>query len=136
MANEAVLIQQLQDRLPQVVMADGASGTNIEKGTILKLSDANLAAPSSADGEFFAGILASENVGADGQTLYAVWTKGIFDIKLTNATVAAGEPVKIAGANLVALADDDTIANSREVVGVAIQDGAANEVIEVMVGER
>jgi hypothetical protein len=136
MANEAILIQQLQDRLPEVTMADGASGTDIEKGTILQLTDANTGSASSADGQFFAGILASENVGADGQTRYAVWTKGIFDLKLTDATVAAGEPVKIAGANLVALADDDTIENSREVVGVALQDGAANEVIEVMVGER
>ena len=133
MANETILVQRLQDRLSTVVVADG---TAIEKGTILQLTDANIGSPSSADGEFFAGIAASEKVANDGSTSLAVWTKGVFDIKLTAATVAAGEPVKIAGANLAAIADDATIANSREIIGYAMQDGVASEVIQVMVGER
>ena len=134
MTNEAVLVQDLEYKHLQITMADGSSGTDIEKGTILKLSDANLGAPSTADGEFFLGILLTENVGGDGTTRYAVSRYGVWDLKLTAATVAAGEPVKIAGTNLVALADDDTIGNKGEVVGLALQDGATNEVIEVLVG--
>lgn len=131
MANEATLVQQLEDRLLELTVADG---TGIEKGTILQLTDATTGSASSADGEFFGGIAAVEKVANDGQLRIPVWRRGVFDMKLTNATVAAGEPVKIAGANLVALADDDTIANAGEVVGIALQDGAANEVIEVLVG--
>ncbi len=133
MANEAVMIRRLQDRLGEVTVADG---TAIAKGCILQLTDPQTGSASSADGQFFAGIAVSEKAANDGTTKMAVWTKGVFDIKLTTATVAAGEPVKIAGANLVALANDDTIGNSREVVGVALQDGANDEVIQVMVGER
>lgn len=134
MANEAVLIQDLEYRQLEVTMANGAAGTDIEQYTILKLTDPNTGAASSADGDFFLGILAVENVGADGQTRYAVYRGGVWDLKLTTATVAAGEPVKIAGANLVALANDDTVANSMEQVGMALQTGANDEVIEVLVG--
>jgi len=133
MANEAKHIQRLQDRLLEVTVADDAG---IAKGCILQLTDAQTGSASSADGEFFAGIASTEKVANDGMVKMGVWTKGVWDLKLTNATVAAGEPVKIAGANLVAIADDSTIPNSREVVGVALQDGAENEVIQVLVGER
>jgi len=134
MANEAILVQDLEYRHLEVTMADGASGTDIEKHTILKLSDPNTGAASSADGDLFLGILLTENVGADGTTRYAVSRHGVWDMKLTTATVAAGDPLKIAGANLVAKADDDTVNNFSEVVGMALQDGANDEVIEVLVG--
>ena len=134
MANEAVLIQDLEYRQLEVTMANGSAGTDILKNTILKLSDPNTGAASSADGDFFLGILAIDNVGGDGTVRYAVFRGGVWDLKLTTATVAAGEPVKIAGANLVAIADDDTVANSMEVVGMALQTGANDEVIEVLVG--
>jgi hypothetical protein len=131
MANEAILVQQLEDRLMEVTVADG---TGIEKGSILQLTDPTTGSLSAADGNFFAGIAASEKVANDGSTRLAVWRYGVFDLKLTAATVAAGEPVKIAGENLVALADDDTIENKGEVVGIALQSGIASEVIEVLVG--
>ena len=128
MANEAKLVQRLQDRLSQGIVAEDAT---ILKGTILQIGDANVLSASSADGEFFGGIAYADKVADDGSTTLAVWTKGVFDMKLTTATIAAGEPVKIAGANLVAIADDDTAANSNEIIGYALQDGANDEVIEV-----
>lgn len=134
MANEAVLIQDLEYRHLEVTMADGASGTDIEKGTILKLGDPNTGSASSADGDLFLGILLSENVGADGQTRYAVSRKGVWDIKDSGSGITAGQVVKIAGANLIATADDDQIEKMTEIVGVALQTAAANEVIEVLVG--
>ena len=79
MANEAVLIQDLEYRQLEVTMADGASGTDIEQYTILKLADPNTGAASSADGDLFLGILAVENKGADGQTRYAVYRGGVWD---------------------------------------------------------
>ena len=115
-------------------MADGSSGTNIEKHTILKLADANTGAASSADGDLFLGILLAENVGADGQTRYSVSRNGVWDIKATNATITAGDTVKISGANLIATADDDQIEKQSETLGMALQDAGTNEVIEVLVG--
>jgi hypothetical protein len=133
MANEAVLVQDLETKHLEVTVADN---TGLAKGTILKLTDPNEGEASSADGDFFLGILLEEKVADDGQTRMAVSRHGVWDLKLTDATVAAGEMVKISGANLVALADDDTIANSGEVVGMALQDGTNNEVIEVLVGAQ
>ena|SRR3990167_2431614 len=134
MANEAVLVQQLEDRLFEVTVADG---TAIAKGAILKFgSDPNTAVISAADGDLFAGILAVEKVASDGQTRVPVWRKGVFDILVTASTGSAtlGKPVKINGANQVTLADDDTVANSNEVVGIALETGSAGEVINVLVG--
>lgn len=131
MANEAVLVQQLQDRLPQCKVADG---TTIEKGTVLKLADANLGAASSADGDIFLGIAAAEKVANDGSTTLSYWNKGIFDMKCDGVGVTAGDPVKIGGANLISVADDATAAGLKEIVGIALQTGAANEVIEVRLG--
>jgi|TARA_R100000501_G_C2628714_1_gene123031 hypothetical protein len=134
MANEAVLVQDLEYRHLEVTMADGAAGTDIEKGTLLKLSDPTTGAASSADGDLFLGILLTENVGADGQTRYAVSRHGVWDIKDSGAGVTVGDMVKISGANLIATADDDQIEKHSEVVGMALQTGAADEVIEVLVG--
>lgn len=132
MANEATLVQQLEERLLEVTVADGAG---IEKGTILKLSDPNTAAASSADGDLFAGIASSEKVASDGSTRLAVWRHGVFDMKCDGVGVTVGDRLKINGANLVGVADVTTAADFNEAFGTALQTGAASEVIEVLVGE-
>ena len=135
MANEAVLIQDLEYRHLEVTMANGSSGTDIEKGTILKLADPNIGAASSADGDLFLGILLEENVGGDGTIRYGVSRHGVWDIKnKASTTITAGDMVKISGANLIAPADDDQVEKHSEVVGMALQDATADEVIEVLVG--
>ncbi len=134
MANEAVLIQDLEYKQLEVTMADGAAGTDIEQYTLLKIADPNTGSASSADGDLFLGILAVENVGADGQVRYAVYRGGVWDIKATTATITVGNLVKLAGANLVATADDDQVELHSEVVGMALQTAANDEVIEVLVG--
>lgn len=130
MANETKLVQKLQDRLSQVVVADD---TGIEKGTLLALTDANTGVASSADGDIPVGIAASEKEADDGSTTLAIYTYGIFDMTCDGTGVTAGDPVKIGGANLISVADDATAAGLKEVIGYARQTGAASEVIEVMV---
>lgn len=130
MANEAKLVQRLQDRLPQVIVA---AGVTIEKGTLLQLTDPNTGSASSADGEIALGIAAAEKDGSDSSTTLAIYTRGIFDMKVDGVGVTAGDPVKIGGANLISLADDATAAGLKEVIGYARQTGAASEVIEVEV---
>ena len=134
MANEAVLVQDLEVKHLEVTMADGSSGTDIEKGTILQLSDPNTGSASSGDNQTFLGILTVENVGADGTTRYAVSRHGVWDIKATGSSITAGNFVKIAGANLIADADDAAVMGANENVGMALQDAANDEVIEVLVG--
>ena len=135
MAAEGILIQDLEYRHLEVTMANGSSGTDIEKGTLLKLADPNTGAASSADGDLFLGILLEENVGGDGTTRYAVSRGGVWDLtNKASTTITAGDMVKISGANLITTADDDQIEKHSEVVGMALQDAGTNEVIEVLVG--
>lgn len=131
MANEAILVQQLEDRLLECTVADGAL---IEKGTILKLTDPNTGVASGADGDIFLGIAAYEKVASDGSTRMSVHRHGVFDLKDSGSGIAVGAFVKIAGANLIATADDDQVEASGEVVGMALQTASASEVIEVLVG--
>lgn len=134
MANETKLVQRLQDRLSQVTVA---SGVTIKKGTILKLTDPNTGATSSADGDIAVGIAAFEKDGADSSTTLSTYTRGIFDMKCDGVGVTAGDYVKIGGANLISvwLGSTDTVAGDAEklILGVARQTGAASEVIEVEV---
>ena len=135
MANEASIIQLLGNGGDPVEYTV-ADGTGIAKGTIMKFSsDPRTIAASSADGDFIAGIAASEKVASDGSTTLAVYTNGIFDIACTASTGSAvlGAPVKVTGANTIAPADDDTIENSSEAFGVALETGSASEVVAVKV---
>jgi len=134
MADEAVLVQLREATLFQVTVANG---TSIEKGTVLKWSaDPNTAAASTADGDLFAGILAEEKVASDGQTEVAVWrAHSVVTLKTSaGGTAVLGAPVKIDGANLIDVADDDTIENSGQVVGIALETGGNAEVIQVLLG--
>lgn len=133
MTNEAVLVQQLEDRLLEVTVADG---TAITKGCVLKLSDPNIGAASSADGDIFLGIATGDKVANDGQVRMAVWRHGVFDMKCQSGTgVTCGDVVKISGANTIFVADDDIAEHGSQAFGIALQTGAANEVIEVLIGE-
>ncbi len=134
MANEAILVQQLEDRLFEVTVADN---TGIPKGTILKFdSDPNTAAASSADGDIFAGIAAEEKVADDGQVRLAVWRRGVFALKAhgSTGTITLGHKVKIAGANLIDPAAVTTEADFAEHLGTVIETSENNEVVNVLVG--
>ena len=65
---------------PPVAMtiADGSAGTNIEKGTLVKLSDPFTVAASDGDADVIAGVTAEEKIGGDGKTKIGVYRSGIF----------------------------------------------------------
>ena len=131
MANEATMIQRLQDRLPEVNVD---ANTGIAKGAILKGANNNTAALGSADGDFFVGIAAYEKDATDDSTKLSVYDRGVFECNLSS-TVSYGEPLKISTpTNYLIKADDDTILNSAEIVGYALEDGTAGQRIEVRVG--
>lgn len=133
MTNEAVLVQDLEYRHLEVSMADGSAGDLVLKGTILALSDANVGAASSADNDLFLGILLEDNVGADGQTRYAVSRKGVWDIKDSGTGTGVGIAVMIKGANVFAISDA-TSQEMGQLMGMTLQTAAGSEVVEVLVG--
>ena len=134
MANEATL----RLRMSNPISMTCADGTAIAKGALLQLTEPRTVSASSADGEFFFGVAAADKIANDGRTQVAVFIDGIFDITTvaSPAAIVAGEPVKIAGANLIDLADDSTIGNAAEVVGVALETvtATAQETIQVLMG--
>ena len=136
MADEAVLVQQLETRFFEATIADGSAGSTILKGTIMKWgSDPNTVIVSSGDGDLFAGILLAYKVTGDGVTRVALARHAVYAMKITSGgTTVLGEPVKIAGANQIALADDATAQKTSEMVGISLETGANSETVQVLVG--
>jgi hypothetical protein len=129
MANEAVCIETPTEFRRYTVADAGA----IALGTILKLSDPNTAAASSADNDVFAGIAWEEKTANDGITQITAAVNGIWDLTATNAGITAGGLVSIGDANKILAADANAIAKG-EVVGKALETASGNEVIRVAVG--
>jgi hypothetical protein len=132
MANEAVILELFGQPSGEPIRFSVVDSVGLEKGTIMRMSGADLyAEASAANGDLFAGIVATEKVASDGSTTLGLYTKGIFDLKSDTGTITMGECVKISGANLIA-----QIETGEEVktLGVALEASAANEVIRVAVG--
>lgn len=132
MANEAVIIELLGNGGDPIDVTV-ADGTGIEKGTLMQISDPRTGTATSGNGDKFIGIAAVEKVANDGQTNIPVYTHGIFDLKDSGAGITAGTMVKVNGANLIATADEAGAQDASEIVGLALETAAANEVIEVLV---
>ena len=132
MANEAVIIQLPSNVYPvRRTIADGSAGTDIEKGTIMKLADPNTVSASTGTGDIFGGILAEEKVGGDGATTCSCHLVGVFDLTCNaGETVTGGTKVTSSGANLIRDATEAEV-NAGKWIGVAEEDGAVNEVIRV-----
>ena len=134
MANEAVIVELLgnQGDVMKFTVADGGA---ISKGTLMKYgSDPRTSVISSSDGDLFCGIASEEKVASDGQTEIGVYTNLIADLKITaGGTSVLGGTVKIGAANQVTVADDDTVAKAREVVGTSLETGGNAEVVEVKI---
>lgn len=130
MANEAVLMWELSPPIP--FTCDNATG--IEKGTILQLTDPMTVSASSADNQTSIGVAAEEKIASDGKTKIAVYVDGVFRMKDSGSGVTAGDLLKIAGANLVATADDAGAQGPNEIVGKALETAAGSETLHVLVG--
>lgn len=130
MANEAVCIET-PTRFRRYTVANENA---IPLGTILKLSDPNTAAASSADNDVFAGIAWEEKTANDGITEIVAAVNGVWDITTTNAAIVAGALVSIGGANLILTADTNAVIKG-ELVGKAQETCSGTEVIRVAVGE-
>jgi len=135
MANEAVIVELLGNR-GEVLDFTIADAQAVAKGTLMKTIDPRACSGASAavDNEVFAGIAASEKVASDGQTRLGLYTKGIFDLKVNSSVaVTLGAHVCMSGANLIRDAVEAEIA-AGAAVGIALETGSVDEVIQVAVG--
>lgn len=131
MANEAVCISRPRNiHAVRRTIANGASGTDIEKGTLMQLADPNTVSASSGR-DVFGGILASEKVGGDGSTNIACHMNGVWDLKMANGgTCTIGEEVTLSGANLIDAATEAEVQLGK-FVGWAEEAGSSAETIRV-----
>ena len=133
MANEAVTIELLGNG-GDPIRYTVADANAIPKGTLMYLSaDPRTMAISSAQGQFFCGIAASEKVANDGQTEIAVYTNGIFDLKATTAAITLGNYCKLGGANLIAAADEAGAQDAAQLVGKCLETVGNDEVTAVRI---
>lgn len=97
--------------------------TAIPKGSLMNLnSSPQTATIAGNDGEFFCGIAAAEKTATDGVTKMSCITHCVAEMTAGVGATTFGQPQKIgASANVVIDADDDTIENTGEVVGLSLE---------------
>ena len=132
MANEAIFLE-INENVDAKQMTV-AAGTNISKGTLLKLSGDNTVSASAADSDVYGGIAAADKDGTDSSTSLGVYVPGSlnkYDLVCGAAGVTLGALVSLSGANLI---KDATAAEilTGDVVGKAMEAGSAAEVIVVL----
>ena len=94
----------------------------VPKGTLMKISASpKTALAATADGDFFAGIAAVEVKPNVGTTKLALITHCVAEMTAGTGATTFGQPQKISALNAVIDADDDTIENSNEVVGISLE---------------
>ena len=126
MANEVTITTLLGNQGDPVeyTIAEGTLGTNIAKGTIMKISASpQTIAAASADGDLIAGVLIEEHKGGTGQTKIACLTHFVGETYSTTG-MTLGQPQKVEGANAVTDADDDTIDNKAEACCMSLETNA------------
>lgn len=109
-----------------------ASGTDIPKGTILKLATPETYSASTGTGDVFGGIANADKEGDDPSTSLGAWENGIYEFTASGAIIA-GQKVKTAdpGQYVMAALDADVTSSYSIIVGVArktVADGARVQV--------
>lgn len=134
MTNEAVIVEL--NRNANAIRFTVSDLVLVEKGTLMKLGTDPRIAVASGAGDVFAGVAATEKVASDTSTFLGLWVPGqnhIFDMKIApGGSAVLGAMVHLSGANLIDAAIDTDYENGK-VVGKALETGASNEVIQVLV---
>ena len=87
-----------------------SNATGIPIGTILKLTDGNVAIASSANNDPFAGIAWEEKTASDGITEITVAMNGRWSMTTTVAAIGIGVPVAVGGTNAIRAAIEADVA--------------------------
>lgn len=110
-----------------------ADGTTISKGILLKFADPRTASAAVAKGDLFAGISAMDKEADDGATAITVWTNGIFEMQASLACVVGDFLTIAANGYVVPLIHAGSAASKAYIVGYALEEADAGEVINVRV---
>lgn len=138
MANEAVMVEKWG--VP--ISLNCRNLDAFEKGAILALQDNRTASgvgffgadSANVGNTAFGGIAAMEKVASDGSTKVSVWRQGIADCTMAG-TCNAGDLLCISGVNLLGNKKDQSLfVTGACIVGMALEDGSAAEVIQVLLG--
>lgn len=123
MANEHTLVEW-RGSPAHFIVADGSSGTDTAKGSLMILSDPRTVAIHASSGQLCAGVLAREKIGGDGRVSSAVHEHGKFRAKASGA-ISAGDPIASSGTvNLITASPAG--AQGAKVLGIALEDIADN----------
>jgi len=122
MANEAVLVYELQPPIPFTV--DNAVG--VEKGELLQLIDPMTVsgAGTIATGDVVGGIAASEKIAGDGKTKLGVYRKGIFKVCVSGGCIA-GAALKLCGDTANHVTQVNSAVSGSVIIGTALEAAAA-----------
>ena len=110
-------------------------GTGIEKGTLLKLTDARTASKADGGAQVLAGIAARDKVADDGRTQLSVYRKGDFDMTASGA-ITIGAPVVSSCTSTSGSVVDQAwnVVSGAQVLGYALEATAAGgETLQVYV---
>ena len=123
----------------QVIRYTCADTGDIKKGTIMTFSDPRtVASMANTEGVIFAGICNADKESGDGATSVGCWTNGIFEMKASGA-ITTGDIVETAAGDentikrMVDGASGAVMADISKIVGIALEDAATDEVINVRV---
>lgn len=130
MANEATCIET-PTRFARYTVADG---NDLAVGTVLKLTDPNTAAATSASSDTFAGIVWVAKEANDGVTEVVAALNGVWDLTDAGAGFNAGAILSTGGANTVKVSTAAELLTG-DVVGKSLETAGAAEVVRVRVGE-
>lgn len=126
MAKEAAVREKIGEAVDFIVADD----VGIEKGALLKLTDARTASGANLEDAPAAGIAAREKVSGDGRTRLAVWRTGIFDCYASGAIVV-GDAVSLSEDNYVKAASVNSIVSGAVILGTALETATDAEQIQV-----
>jgi len=110
-----------------------ADGNAIPIGTILKLTDGNVAAASAANSDPFAGIAWEEKTASDGVTELTVAMNGRWSMTTTAEAIGIGVPVAIGGANAIRAVVEADVALGCELNAVSLDEiagGGGTAIVE------
>ena len=127
MANEHVLMTQ--KTLP--ISMTCADGTGIEKGAVLKMSDPNTAAASTAAQDYVAGIAYTEKIANNGMTSISVLTGPGDELKaIASGSIALGDPLATAigpTSNYLASVKAGSTVSGSTIIGYSKEAASAEE---------
>ena len=135
MADEAVIVDLLGNRGDPIDVIV-ATGTAIPKGTLMQLtSSPKTCTATDGASQIFMGITAVEKTTTDGVTHMALITHCVADLTCGAAeSMVLGGTVKVGAiANEVTVATNDTVANSAQVIGIALETVGGNGTGAVLV---